>query len=234
MKKQENWKKIVINNIETFYSVSDLGRIRNDSKNTFLEGSISTNGYRMVHLRYRIDKNCSVHRLVAKAFKPHKDMDDLQINHKDGNKLNNAIDNLEWSTALENMRHSFEMGLQPKRMRECHQYTLEGDYIQSFTNSGEAAKVLDLDVSNIFRCVTEEQFIYAGFQFKEYRAKKIQAWTDPRKKSIFLYSDKGIFIKSYSSQKECAKDLGVAESSVSRYIKGTRTLEGFVFSKIPL
>ncbi len=234
MKKQENWKKIIINNIETFYSVSDLGRIRNDSKNTFLEGSISTNGYRMVHLRYRVDKNCSVHRLVAKAFEPHRDMDDLQINHKDGNKLNNAIDNLEWSTALENMRHSFEMGLQPKKMRECHQYTLEGDYIQSFINSGEAAKVLDLDTSNIFRCVTEERFIYAGFQFKEYKAKKIQAWTNPRKKSVFLYNDKGIFIKSYSSQKECAKDLGVAESSVSRYIKGTRVLEGFVFSKIPL
>jgi hypothetical protein len=234
MKKQENWKKIVINGIETFYSVSDLGRIRNDSTGTFLKGSISKNGYRMVHLRYRVDKVCSVHRLVAKAFKPCKDMDILQINHIDGNKLNNAVDNLEWSTALENMRHSFEMGLQPNKMRECHQYTLEGDYIQSFANSREAAKVLGLDASNIYRCVTEQQFIYAGFQFKEYKAKKIPAWTNPRKKSVFLYTDKGEFIKSYSSQKECAKDLGIAESSVSRYIKGTRTLEGFVFSRIPL
>jgi hypothetical protein len=68
MKKQENWKKIVINGIETFYSVSDLGRIRNDSTGTFLKGSISKNGYRMVHLRYRVDKVCSVHRLVARLL----------------------------------------------------------------------------------------------------------------------------------------------------------------------
>ena len=47
----------------------------------------------MVHLRMRIDKMCSVHRLVMKAFKPCSLMDELQVNHIDGNKDNNNINN---------------------------------------------------------------------------------------------------------------------------------------------
>ena len=137
---QEIWKKIIINNQETFYSVSNYGNVRNDSTKTLLNGSIANNGYKMVHLRQRIDKNCSVHRLVMKAFCPCEGMDELQINHKDGNKLNNHIDNLEWSTSLENIRHSFINGLQKYEMRPCHQYDINGNYIQSFVNALEASK----------------------------------------------------------------------------------------------
>lgn len=235
MKKQsEQWKKIIIDNKETFYSISNWGRVRNDSKGTFLEGHIANNGYRMVHLRYRIDKMCSVHRLVMKAFCPCDNMDDLQINHIDGNKDNNYIENLEWSTALENMRHSFRNNLQRYSMIPTYQYDLDGNFIAEYENCNEASKILNIDSTNIWRCVTEQQSHYLNYQFKNYKKDKIEPWHNPRNNKIYVYSDNGEFIKTYESQKACAESFGVATSSISRYIKGTRKLKGFVFSKIPL
>ncbi len=232
MKKQ--WKKIIIDNKETFYSVSNYGEIRNDSTGTLLQGSVANNGYRMVHLRQRIDKNCSVHRLVMKAFYPCEDMDELQINHIDGNKLNNRIDNLEWSTALDNMRHSFKTGLQRFEMKECHMYDLKGNYIKSFINSREAEKEIKIDNSNILRCMSGQQTHCKQYQFRDFKKDKIEEWKDWEKNTVFVYTDNGEYVNTYESQKDCAKDFGVAESSISRYIKGTRKLKGFVFSKIPL
>lgn len=231
----KKWKKIIINNQETFYSVSNYGDIRNDSTGTLLQGNIANNGYRMVHLRHRIDKNCSVHRLVMKAFKPCENMDELQINHIDGNKLNNYIENLEWSTALENMRHSYTNNLQQKKMRPCYQYDLDGNFIREFLNSNEAAKILNLDYTSIWRCVTEQQQHYLKYQFKEYKKDKIPAWNSHlNKNNVYVYTDDGNFVNFYASQREAAKAFGVAESSISRYIKNIRKMNGFVFSKIPL
>lgn len=230
----EKWKKIFINNQETFYSVSNFGRIKNDSTGTILLGSIANNGYRMVHLRYRIDKNCSVHRLVMKAFCPREDMDELQINHKDGNKLNNHLENLEWSTALDNMRHSFVTGLQRYAMKECHMYDLEGNYIKSFINSQEASKETGIDQSNIHRCLNEEFTHCHQYQFKLYKKNKINPWTHPNNKITYVYTDMGDFVNTYESQKQAAEAFGVSQSSIHRYIKGVRKMRGFVFSNKPL
>ena len=230
----EQWKKIIVENQPTCYSVSDMGRIRNDKKMTYLEGYVANNGYRMVHLRYRIDKMCSVHRLVMKAFCPIPEMDDLQINHKDGNKLNNHLENLEWSTALENMRHSFKTGLQQKKLRPCYVYDLDGNYLSFFESVSDASKELNIDATNILRCLDGLQTHARQYQFREYKKLKIDKWSKPQNKKVYVYSDTGEFIKTYNSQKECAKDFGVAESSISRFLKGTKKLSGFVFSRIPL
>jgi hypothetical protein len=232
--KNEIWKKIIINNQETFYSVSNYGNVKNDSTKTLLGGSISNNGYKMVHLRYRIDKNCSIHRLVMKAFKPCENMDDLQINHIDGDKLNNNLINLEWSSALENMRHSYINNLQSKKMKPCYQYDLEGNFIKEYINGLEASNILNIDYANILRCLNEEQFHYLTFQFKTYKKNKIEPWSNPKNIDVYLYDDNGNFIKHYPSQKDCANDLGLSISSISRFINNKRKLKNFIFSKIPL
>lgn len=231
----EEWKKVFIDGKETYYSVSNYGRVRNDSTGRELTGTIANNGYKMVHFHSHIDKVCSVHRLVMKAFKPCSDMDELQINHIDGNKLNNNIENLEWSSALENMRHSYINHLQKNEMLPCYQYDLEGNFIAEYANSREAALKLNVDHTNIWRCVTEQQFHYLNWQFKKYKKDKISAWDNPKKNGVYVYKDKtGEFIDFYSSQKECAKAFGVSESSISRYMNGKRKMEGFTFSKISL
>lgn len=231
---KEQWKKIFINGQSTVYSVSNLGRVRNDKKMSILDGYINNNGYSMVHLRYRINKMCSVHRLVMRAFKPCDEMDDLQVNHIDGNKQNNNVLNLEWCDSLYNIRHSFRTGLQSKEFRKTYCYDLEGNFLKEYECATDAAKDLNIDVSNIIRCLNEEQSHYLSWQFKSYKKDKIDEWCNPRKNQVYVYFDNGQFYKAYKSQDECAKDLGLGKASVSRYIRGIRKLPDFVFSKIPL
>lgn len=67
----------------------------------------NTEGYASVRLP---DQNYLIHRLVAEAFIPNP-QNKPQVNHKDGNKRNNNVDNLEWVTARENNLHAIAMGL---------------------------------------------------------------------------------------------------------------------------
>ena len=98
---EEEWKDIT--HFDGF-QVSNDGRVRN-KHGRILKGSVNNNGYQMVHLRTK-DKNklCTVHRLVAEAFISNPD-NLPQINHKDENKANNSVENLEWCTGKYNVNY---------------------------------------------------------------------------------------------------------------------------------
>ena len=112
-----NWKKIIINNEETNYSISDTnGLVKNDKLDSimtlkYFKTSTDGSGYNCIAIKsnYKI-YNKFIHRLVAEAFIPNPD-NKPQVNHKDGNKLNNDVSNLEWVTAKENKQHAIRMGL---------------------------------------------------------------------------------------------------------------------------
>lgn len=91
------------------YFVSSLGGVKN-KKGVTLKQGITQKGYAVVYLfDGRADKKFFVHRLVALSFIPN-DQNKPQVNHKDSNRLNNSLPNLEWCTQSENTLHSFRFG----------------------------------------------------------------------------------------------------------------------------
>ena len=96
------------------YEVSNLGKVRNSSGKV-IKPWRQTNGYISVDLHQDgIKRSFRVHRLVAEAFIPNPESK-KEVNHIDGNKDNNAVSNLEWTTHQENMSHAFENGLRSRQ-----------------------------------------------------------------------------------------------------------------------
>ena len=101
--------------IEEFpqYEISNLGEVRN-SRGKVLKTFTQNCGHAVASFPSGQGKSSAkrtVHRLVAKAFYPIYNPEELQVNHKDGNKHNNHADNLEWLTGLDNVRHGIAAGL---------------------------------------------------------------------------------------------------------------------------
>jgi len=101
---------------EGLYMISDSGSVYNIKRDIIMKPfhKIGRNGEKS-YLRMQLTKDKKptkylIHRLVATAYCDKKE-DDTQVNHIDGNKLNNSYLNLEWCTALENTAHSIREGL---------------------------------------------------------------------------------------------------------------------------
>lgn len=117
----EIWKDIP--GYEGFYQASNLGNIKSllfqsniYNKKIYREKILKPKKNKDNCLRVELWKNgehktFSVHRLVGMTFLENKNYKNLTINHKDGNRLNNKIENLEWISLADNIRHGFESGL---------------------------------------------------------------------------------------------------------------------------
>ena len=103
----ETWKTILENEN---YEVSNFGNVRNKHNKKLLTGDVNNIGYRRVILYYGKKQRFFVHRLVAFYFCEGY-AEGLVVNHKDGCKLNNNADNLEWVTRSENDLHAVRLGL---------------------------------------------------------------------------------------------------------------------------
>ena len=107
-------KRLFIDNIETCYEIDSNGTIYNIQTSKQLTGSIYNTGYKMVRLTVNgKSKGYAVHRLVAQNFLDNPNNLPI-VNHKDGNKINNRVENLEWVTQSENRKHAInqlDMGL---------------------------------------------------------------------------------------------------------------------------
>lgn len=106
-------KKVVINNKETVYIITENGELFNSKTKRWYKGTIVA-GYKRYDLTVDGKKySRQVHRLVAEAFIPNPNNLPV-VNHIDGNKLNNNINNLEWVTYSENLSHAYNTGLKLK------------------------------------------------------------------------------------------------------------------------
>ena len=159
----EIWKQIYIENVgDKKYFVSNLGRFKNSSGIIMDNYKVNENGYIRVFI---YNKTYTLHRLIAFAFLENSENKE-QVNHIDGNKLNNCVNNLEWVTNQENQIHKFKIGLGNNYTRKITQYDLEMNKITDFNSIVEASKTLNIGKSNIRGVLTNNRKTAGGFIFK--------------------------------------------------------------------
>ncbi|RWQ72963.1 NUMOD4 domain-containing protein [Bacillus cereus] len=143
----EIWKDI--EGYEGLYQVSNLGRVQSMNHvvkrstgssysvtGKILNPTVDCYGYPSITIR---GKNIRVHRLVASEFLTKKP--DLNyVNHKDGNKINNNVRNLEWTTNTENILHSLKEGLHSKPKKPVLMLSLKGDLVRRFESISDASR----------------------------------------------------------------------------------------------
>lgn len=151
----EAWKTIPM--YCGFYEASSIGRIRRSDTKAILKTPVGKNGYKVFSVRGGLlspekDNHRTfpvyVHRCVALAFLPNES-ETLVVNHKDGDKLNNCVENLEWCTQKNNMRHASSMGLCKGYGHKPVLQLKNGEVINRFASVGEAARTTGINPTSI-------------------------------------------------------------------------------------
>lgn len=192
----EEWKDVI--GFEGYYVISNLGSVK--SLDRYVEGKLgswrfqkgidmtlqeSKKGYLVVVLhKHGSYYQKQVHRLVAEAF-----IDNPQrlpqVNHKDTNKHNNCVDNLEWITNYDNMQHAIKNDCygsftknqldsvkrnlefaRRKRMIPVVQYDLNWNVIKGYESVISAAKHNNISDSHICQCCTGKRKSCGGYRWK--------------------------------------------------------------------
>ena len=126
----EIWKPV--KDFEGLYEVSNLGKVKTLREDRLLKPIYNKqNGYRYVRLCNKCEKFYYIHQLVAEMFceKPTTNLR-LTVNHKNGRKLDNRANNLEWVTFSQNLKHAYDNNLKqlPKTTRKVHCVELNKDF----------------------------------------------------------------------------------------------------------
>jgi hypothetical protein len=143
----------------TNYSISSKGRVFNNKRKSFKNPSLNQAGYLIVDLyadEYKDDidtslytrkrqakrKKFRVHRLVAEYFIENPDTQNkVEVNHKNKNRTDNRVENLEWVSSAENLQHA--------HCKAIYQYNLEGDLLNEYKSINEASEYTGLDKKTI-------------------------------------------------------------------------------------
>lgn len=195
----EIWKDIFYGK----YKISSCGQLKSNRRNIILSPSIvakknGKQGYKAVHIN---GKTYYIHRLVAENFVPNPE-NKKEVNHIDGNKLNNNAENLEWVTPSENIKHAYKTGLKkfsgltPRR-------------VACYKKLGEYSKK-----NNIFK---EKQFIDKRISMTLKRVKQLD-------------KDNGELIKEWNGIILASNELKIDPGNISSCCRGKRrTAGGYVW-----
>ena len=184
-------------------------------KGTTMKGSIN-GGYIVFHFKLDSGKTKikKLHRIMMETFCPNKssfkslpkedrtkiNLDNLVINHKDGNKLNNNLENLEWCTQAYNNAEAYRLGLRvvsektrEQFMKDCHTPEIRAKAIENLRKSKDKAIAHSIEANS---------------------------------KPLVLFKDN--FYKEFKNDTEACKFLGVHKGSVGRVARGKlKTIKGY-------
>lgn len=225
-------KQIIIDNIRTSYCITETGKCFNNNTGKYLKGQVGQrNGYLsfILTLPDGNKKRCYAHRLVAQAFIPNLN-NKKEVNHIDGDKLNNNVENLEWVTPQENQAHALVKEL--RQFKHVYCFNKDKKLVAEYKNIVEAANAVNGSKSIIMQEVQKKiKTLSLGFYWsynKELGDTK--NYTNLGKaKEVYQYDLNGKFIMSYPSTGVAARAIGVKNGShIGECCRGKiKTYKGF-------
>lgn len=164
----EIWK--AIKGYEGLYQVSNLGRVLSNGRKCvtrIMKAQRNTKGYYYVNLfKYGKRTPVLIHRLVAETFIPNIENKGT-VNHIDGNKLNNSVNNLEWNTCSENIKHAYANGLkQAVRSKKIIQKSIDGSVVKIWNSIREAARGIGVHQTSLQKCCKNPSYTIKGYKWE--------------------------------------------------------------------
>lgn len=168
----EIWRDI--KGYEGLYQISNKGRVWSVKRQIYMKQNI-VNSYYQLSLVCKNGKQKSekVHRLVALTFLGEPPEGKTVVNHKDENKLNNCVENLEWCDSTYNNNYggrkekcSKAMINNAKKSKPIHQYDLQGNLIATYPSGAEVERVLGYSRSNIYKCAKGTYLTAYGYVWR--------------------------------------------------------------------
>lgn len=235
MEKEEEWRDVV--GYEGRYMVSSMGRVyscpNHIHNGKFINSGKYPNGYCRVMLTLHGKKKfTTVHRLVAEAFLPNPN-NYPYVNHKDEDKTNNSVENLEWCSPQYNS--TYGKVSREKRIANCKlgravvQVSLNGEDVAVFPSLAEASRRFGVSACNILNACTGVTQTSAGFKWRYAN----NATPHNKAKAVAQYTLKGEYVTTFPSVKSAAKAIGSPMSCIVGVCEGLcSTSHGFIWKYI--
>lgn len=233
-------KIIYIDNYKTHYSIDENGNVKNILTNKILKQQDTKDYYKCVTIYIKgKPKLCRVHRLLAQSFIPNPE-NKPYVNHIDGCRYNNSLENLEWCTASENTNHAIQTGLMtPVNERSVVQYSLNGDLIKIYDSITIAAKETGSSIEKIIACCKKQRLTHNSFQWRYINeaTKTLPPQSPPKTKPKRVAQIDPItkeVVAIYNSLTQAAKAVNGSSGAISRIInhKGTQTHKGYFWKLV--
>ena len=229
-------KQIVVDSYATNYYITEDGKCYNDKTKKYLQGQISNSGYLNYNLSLtpQIKKRYYAHRLVAQNYL--QNPNNLpEVNHKDGNKLNNNVENLEWVSSSENIKHSYELSLNPNQIK-VYQFDTNLNLINVYKSIAEAGRN-GFSTSSIGQEIHKKQkTLTNGYYWNDSDSKDFDIMITKNtglSSGVYQLDLNDNIIATYSSMGKAAQAVGGSHSHISECCRGKiKTYKGYKWQKI--
>lgn len=214
-------------------SVMSLKWAKTNTKHLLTPGK-QKNGYLYVYLTNK--KRFYVHRLVAMAFIPNPQCLPI-INHKDEDKTNNHVDNLEWCTIKYNRNYgdankkvSNKLKNHPNLSVFVNQYTRKGVFVKQYPSISEAHRQSGLPIQNILLCCQHSpRYTHCGGYVWRYHYDKSEIMATP---NIYQYTKEMVLVGTFGTVKEASQKTGIAIGSINQCFYGkSKSAGGYIWEK---
>ena len=152
-----------IKNYEGIYGITSCGKVWSYKRKKFLKPTDNGSGYLIVQLCKNGEvKTYSLHRLVAQAYLPNPE-NLPQVNHRDENKTNNCLQNLEWCDAKYNANY----GTRNETIKKpILQFTLDGEFVREWSSATDVGKTVNVGICNCLKGRKKSAYGYI-WEYKE-------------------------------------------------------------------